>query len=301
MNAASGAPDEGEEEDARAIVSPTAAFFRIEDGFEMPSATKQPRESFLSKLLEQVLPGDYGFILRLIKDRDLKKRPSELRNDKVLQPFDDKKFNFTKIAQQEVIFRFEESESCMNNYLGTSSMFDPGSLNIIAINVSPIGHGHVLLLPHILKRSPQKMDREGLLLSLYMSREASSPYFRVIYNSLGAFATINHLHFQVSLRFVMFFEYLLFFACYAERIAVGEVEQEIIDVQVNPAAWEISGFLVLKRREDFVEATEEKVCRFFTRVSLSEERFQEMQESILQALHGADAGPDHEMESQLFQ
>ncbi|KAJ1395892.1 Ccc1 family [Sesbania bispinosa] len=30
-----------------------------------------------------------------------------------------------------------------------------------------------------------------------MAAEAGNPYFRVGYNSLGAFATINHLHFQV--------------------------------------------------------------------------------------------------------
>jgi hypothetical protein len=30
-----------------------------------------------------------------------------------------------------------------------------------------------------------------------MAAEANNPYFRVGYNSLGAFATINHLHFQV--------------------------------------------------------------------------------------------------------
>jgi len=30
-----------------------------------------------------------------------------------------------------------------------------------------------------------------------MAAEAANPYFRLGYNSLGAFATINHLHFQV--------------------------------------------------------------------------------------------------------
>ena len=35
-----------------------------------------------------------------------------------------------------------------------------------------------------------------MLLALHMASEAANPYFRVGYNSLGAFATINHLHFQ---------------------------------------------------------------------------------------------------------
>jgi len=35
-----------------------------------------------------------------------------------------------------------------------------------------------------------------LLPPLYMAAESRNPYFRVGYNSLGAYATINHLHFQ---------------------------------------------------------------------------------------------------------
>ena len=57
----------------------------------------------------------------------------------------------------------------------------------------------MLLIPRILERLPQRIDHESLLLALYMAREAASPHFRLGYNSLGAFATINHLHFQVGI------------------------------------------------------------------------------------------------------
>lgn len=63
--------------------------------------------------------------------------------------------------------------------------------------VSPIEYGHVLLIPRVLDCLPQKIDRDSLLLAVHLAKEASDPYFRVGYNSLGAFATINHLHFQV--------------------------------------------------------------------------------------------------------
>ena len=33
--------------------------------------------------------------------------------------------------------------------------------------------------------------------------------------------------------------------CYAEKHALGEVNQEILNTQVNPAVWEISGHMVL--------------------------------------------------------
>ncbi|KAK7836477.1 sucrose synthase 2 [Quercus suber] len=54
----------------------------------------------------------------------------------------------------------------------------------------------MLLIPRILECLPQRIDRDSFLLALHMAAEAGNPYFRLGYNSLGAFATINHLHFQ---------------------------------------------------------------------------------------------------------
>lgn len=55
----------------------------------------------------------------------------------------------------------------------------------------------MLLIPRVLDCLPQRIDHKSLLLALHMATEAANPYFRLGYNSLGAFATINHLHFQV--------------------------------------------------------------------------------------------------------
>lgn len=63
--------------------------------------------------------------------------------------------------------------------------------------VSPIEYGHVLLVPKIVDQIPQQIDTDSLELALNMAVEARNPFFRLGYNSLGAFATINHLHFQV--------------------------------------------------------------------------------------------------------
>ena len=59
------------------------------------------------------------------------------------------------------------------------------------------------------------------------------------------------------------------------------MSQEIIDAQVNPAVWEISGHFLLKRKEDFEAASEAYVCRLLSDVSLSEERFQEVKAYII--------------------
>ena len=72
--------------------------------------------------------------------------------------------------------------------------------------------------------------------------------------------------------------------CYAEKQALGEVDAELLDTQVNPAVWEISGHMVLKRKKDYDEASEANAWRLLAEVSLSEERFAEVNALILEAI-----------------
>ncbi|KAJ4961505.1 hypothetical protein NE237_021415 [Protea cynaroides] len=304
----------------------------------------------------KVIPGEYGFIAQLNEGRHLKKRPTEFRVDRVLQQFDENKFNFTKVGQEEVLFRFEPNDDGKNLYVPNASVSDGDSQSpsVVAINVSPIEYGHVLLIPHVLDCLPQRIDRDSFLLALHMASEAANPFFRLGYNSLGAFATINHLHFQAYYLAVPFpvekaptrtitvvkglpergvvvsqllnypvrglvFEsgntiqdlsdavassciclqdnnipynvlisgcgkrVFIFPQCYAEKQALGEVSQELLDTQVNPAVWEISGHMVLKRKKDYEDASEDYAGRLLAEVSLSEERFEEVKAYILQA------------------
>uniref|UniRef100_A0A0D9XXL2 GDP-D-glucose phosphorylase 1 n=1 Tax=Leersia perrieri TaxID=77586 RepID=A0A0D9XXL2_9ORYZ len=280
----------------------------------------------------KVIPGNVGFVAQLNEGRHLKKRPTEFRVDRVLQPFDAAKFNFTKVGQEEVLFQFENSGGDESFFVESSPISAADRApNVVAINVSPIEYGHVLLIPRVLDRLPQRIDQESFLLALHMAAEAASPYFRLGYNSLGAFATINHLHFQAYYLTVPFpvekaatkriflaegtmnsgvkvsklmnypvrgldnnvpYNFLisdcgkkifLFPQCYAEKQALGEVSQELLDTQVNPAVWEISGHIVLKRRSDYEEASEISAWRLLAEVSLSEERFEEVKAYIFDA------------------
>ncbi|KAJ6314587.1 hypothetical protein OIU78_018127 [Salix suchowensis] len=299
----------------------------------------------------KVIPGQYGFIAQLNEGRHLKKRPTEFRVDKVLQPFDGNKFNFTKVGQEEVLFQFGASEEGEAQFFPDAPVDPENSPTMVAINVSPIEYGHVLLIPRVLDCLPQRIDCDSLMLAIYMAAEAGNPYFRLGYNSLGAFATINHLHFQAYYLAVPFpiekapskeigtlnggmkiselvnypvrglvFEggntlldlsrgvsdaciclqennipYNVLIAdcgnrifllpqCYAEKQALGEVSSELLDTQVNPAVWEISGHMVLKRKKDYEEASEENAWRLLAEVSLSEERFQEVSALIFEAI-----------------
>ncbi len=146
----------------------------------------------------RVLDGVYGFVAQLNEGRATKKRATEFAVDAVCAAFDAAKFNFTRADEAEVLFQFEPATR-----LGTPH--PPGytergpvdaSPNLVLINVSPIEYGHVLLVPHVLSALPQQLRPDLLLLALHLAREANNPYFRVGYNSMGAYATINHLHFQ---------------------------------------------------------------------------------------------------------
>jgi len=64
----------------------------------------------------------------------------------------------------------------------------------------------------------------------------------------------------------------------------------IFIAQVNPAVWEISGHIVLKRRKDYDLATEDYAWKLLAEVSLSHDRFEEMKASCLKAAFGDSNG-----------
>lgn len=80
--------------------------------------------------------------------------------------------------------------------------------------------------------------------------------------------------------------------CYAEKQALGEVSPEVLETQVNPAVWEISGHMVLKRKEDYEGASEENAWRLLAEASLSEERFKEVNALIFEAIGCSDQEED---------
>lgn len=147
----------------------------------------------------KVIEGKKQFVAQFNIGRATNKRPTEFSVDKVCQDFDPKKFNFTKADLKEVLFSFTNLGEADENV--TRSLFEPkasvdASPTVVLINVSPIEYGHVLLCPRVTDMLPQQISPDKLLPALYMAAESRNPYFRVGYNSLGAYATINHLHFQ---------------------------------------------------------------------------------------------------------
>ncbi|DBA93584.1 hypothetical protein WJX82_005397 [Trebouxia sp. C0006] len=294
----------------------------------------------------QLVPGTYGFIAQCNEGRASKKRATEFRVDQVCQPWDAKKFNFQKALQQEILFQYEAGLQGDGN----QPKFIPASPantspNLVFINVSPIEYGHVLLVPHVMDDLTQLVDQQSMRLALQFCEHSSNPYFRLCYNSLGAYGTINHLHFQgyylqapfaveraptapvpaysgsrrfKDVRVYQLVEYPvrgLVFECgqnlpdmadfvaevcvrlqeaniphnlfivdcgmrvflypnaFAAAKAEGRVPSELLDSQVDPASFEISGHIIMKRQQDYDGLTQEAVWDLLSYASLSEEAF----------------------------
>ena len=119
------------------------------------------------------------------------------RLPQVIQKFDPAKFNFKKALDSEVLFQFEQLGDGEGPVTYHTDSICPASPDLVLINVSPIEYGHVLLVPRVLDEVPQLVDPQSMLLALRFCQQADNQSFRLCYNSLGAYATINHLHFQV--------------------------------------------------------------------------------------------------------
>ena len=121
-----------------------------------------------------------SFSLQLNPDRK-GKRPSQYSGNGIKQEFDANKFNYNKIPSEEVI-----SEDQINGMNVTT-----------VVNVSPFAEGHFLLVPERAAGHPQYLDKSDyLLMALERMAASSKSNLKITYNSLGAFASINHLHFQ---------------------------------------------------------------------------------------------------------
>jgi len=144
----------------------------------------------------KVVPGPYGFVASFNEGRLSKKRPTEFSAEAVVQAFDPARFNFQKAPQREVL-----AALAADGAPGTPAAWTPDAPagpdpSLLLINVSPIEYGHVLLIPRVMAGLPQLIDPASMALALRFAAEADNPYLRLCYNSLGAYGTVNHLHFQ---------------------------------------------------------------------------------------------------------
>lgn len=137
----------------------------------------------LEDMTTRAIPGKFGFVAQRNPKRFThRRRPMDIQ--KLQQPFNPSLFNFNKISDSEVLFRIHRE---------TSDLSDE---HLIAVNISPIEYGHVLLVPAPKKCSPQVITVESLILCLELMALSGLSSFYMVANSLLAYASVNHLHYH---------------------------------------------------------------------------------------------------------
>ncbi|XP_022333297.2 GDP-D-glucose phosphorylase 1-like [Crassostrea virginica] len=142
----------------------------------------------LDKVETKIIPGQKKYVAQLnVKRATERRKPQEITI--VKQKFDSKQFNFTKIKPKEVLFELEKKDtgSVCNGEMAKRR-------TVVIINVSPLEYGHVLIVPDIDAFFPQILTQFAIKTGLECMLLSSHRGFKVGFNSLCAFASVNHLH-----------------------------------------------------------------------------------------------------------
>uniref|UniRef100_A0A3Q3XBI1 GDP-D-glucose phosphorylase 1 n=1 Tax=Mola mola TaxID=94237 RepID=A0A3Q3XBI1_MOLML len=121
----------------------------------------------LGDLQTRVLPGPLGYVSQLNIQRAT-----------------------DKINPEEILF-----EMTKNSGGGSEKgrLHQPGRI-VVLVNVSPLGLGHCLFVPDPSLCLPQVLTRFAIQAGIEFVLLSADPGFHVGFNSLGALASVNHLH-----------------------------------------------------------------------------------------------------------
>ncbi|XP_048828382.1 GDP-D-glucose phosphorylase 1 [Brienomyrus brachyistius] len=157
----------------------------------------------LGDLQTRILPGGSQFVIQLnIKRGQERRKPQEILS--IRQSFDPNQFNFNKISANEIIFEMSK-ENTIEPHSGPHlkdgrghSCHDSSKSGLVrmlvVINVSPLEFGHCLFIPNPTQCLPQILNATTIRTGIESVLLSCVPGFRVGFNSLGGFASVNHLH-----------------------------------------------------------------------------------------------------------
>ncbi|XP_058445249.1 GDP-D-glucose phosphorylase 1 isoform X2 [Malaya genurostris] len=102
----------------------------------------------------------------------------------VLQPpFDPNRFNFNRVDPREVLLELRIGNNLMS----------------CLVNNSPLTENHVLLVPDREQNLPQVLTESSLHAVVRLMLSLEDRNYRIGYNSSGALASVNHLHYHLLL------------------------------------------------------------------------------------------------------
>ncbi|CAG0913549.1 unnamed protein product [Notodromas monacha] len=127
------------------------------------------------------LGSQYGFYVMLNPGRMMNRRtPKIFQTTK--DPLDPNEFNFNKIKSDEVLMTL---------------VYRKAEKATILVNLSPFVISSSLLVPSLPKLLPQVLNEEAIDAALTVLHLSRAPNLRIAYNSMCAYASVNHLHFHM--------------------------------------------------------------------------------------------------------
>ena len=152
------------------------------------------------------LTGELGIIAQYALEHLKNKRPTTLPSHEgvvVDRPYDPALFNFTKAnVQREALMWLQSSQKVGDGgaleWTTSNSTEVHGDAHAILVNISPIFGGAGLLVPYLHRCLPQRLTPDVLEIGLAVMRLPARRDFRLGFNSLGAWASVNHMHFHAT-------------------------------------------------------------------------------------------------------
>eukprot|EP00756_Hemistasia_phaeocysticola_P048629 Hpha_TRINITY_DN23043_c0_g1::TRINITY_DN23043_c0_g1_i1::g.109272::m.109272 len=149
------------------------------------------------------LEGTLGMIAQAAVGRAGKRKPSQKLITSVKVPMAPGAFNFGKASFREIVFVLRPGEDAAEKLnldphpLPSAKVGDvlPGGGHGVLVNVSPYAAYHFLLVPRLRQMTPQQITYPAVRLALSFAWECSKQ-LRLVFNSIGAGASVNHQHWQ---------------------------------------------------------------------------------------------------------
>eukprot|EP01016_Furgasonia_blochmanni_P003727 TRINITY_DN11462_c0_g1_i2.p1 TRINITY_DN11462_c0_g1~~TRINITY_DN11462_c0_g1_i2.p1 ORF type:complete len:387 (-),score=63.45 TRINITY_DN11462_c0_g1_i2:114-1274(-) len=188
-------------------------------------SSKDTRELFRSTLSSvQMRSLDKIFIAYFNQELIEKKRKAEIfdlddeefkENEapapSVFKDFNEKTFNFNNVNPKEILFHVNLDEETIidnekmeeldeENFLNEDKLEDEiegNSVHPIITNISPICPLHSVIPLFPTEELPQVIGSDLIVLLLQLFKMSNNPNLKITYNSIGGYASVNHLHFQL--------------------------------------------------------------------------------------------------------
>ncbi|XP_071963864.1 GDP-D-glucose phosphorylase 1-like [Antedon mediterranea] len=201
----------------------------------------------LDDLQTKIISDKYKFVLQLNTKRATERRKPE-QISSIDQPFNHERFNFTKVKKHEILFEMKPVSNHVGNRLDVQqnniTAEKEHNPHLVIINISPLEYCNVLLVPHINSCFPQILNQISIKLALEMMLLSSKKSLRLAWNSLCAFASVNHLHFH---------------AYYLERNLYTEITecQQVEGTLFETTDWPVRSFVLQLNGSDLQSLTKD--------------------------------------------